>query len=129
MVGGTGDISWAINSNTTFFAQWNSSSSSAIILTLNSPTTVSITSGVRREVRFTASSAGTYRFESSNRGSLDPTAYTSSTGTSIINNDGAGNLNYRFDRTMTAGQTFTYWSGVHNNIGTGNYTVTVVRLW
>jgi uncharacterized repeat protein (TIGR02543 family) len=99
-----------------------------ITLSLNTPTTVTITSGVAREVRFTAPSAGTYRFESSNRGSLDPIARTSASGETVIDDDSAGNLNYRFERTMTSGQTFTFWSGVFNNSGSGSYTVTVTAV-
>jgi uncharacterized repeat protein (TIGR02543 family) len=29
---------------------------------------------------------------------------------------------------MSAGQTFTYWSGVHSNSGSGNYTITVTTV-
>ncbi|MCL2845508.1 MAG: InlB B-repeat-containing protein [Chitinivibrionia bacterium] len=125
-VGSAGDSYW-VNSNITLWAQWTSISSSIIILSLNVPATVSITSGVRREVRFTAPSTGTYIFQSSNRGSLDPTAYTALTGGSIIDDDSAGDRNFWFSRALTAGQTFTFWAGVWNNTGTGSYTVTVTR--
>jgi len=102
--------------------------SSFVNLTINTPSTVTITSGSRVEVRYTVSSAGIYRFESSNNGSLDPTAYTALVGGSVIDDDSAGNLNYWFEQSMIAGQTFTYWSGVFNNHDVnGTYSITVTR--
>ncbi|MCL1817186.1 MAG: hypothetical protein FWG43_06270, partial [Clostridiales bacterium] len=102
-------------------------STGAIILTLDTPATVAITAGGRREVMFTAPSTGTYYFESANRGSLDPKAYTASSGTGMLDDDsGPDGRNYKFLRTLSAGQTFTYYSGVYNDATvSGNYTVTV----
>ncbi|MCL2442203.1 MAG: fibronectin type III domain-containing protein [Treponema sp.] len=116
---GTGSQSSTVNTTTAF-----------INLILNNPTTVNITSGTRVGVSFTVpwNGGGTYRFVSSNRGSLNPTAYSASTGGTVIDDDGAGNLNYMFERTLTSGQTFTYWSGVYNNSGSGTYTITVTRI-
>jgi hypothetical protein len=96
-------------------------------MTLHTPTTVAITSGGKREVQFTAPVAGTYYFESSNRGSLDPTAYDALTGGAVIDDDsGTVMLNYKFQRTLNAGQTFTFYSGVYGNANvSGSYTVTV----
>ena len=101
-----------------------------ISLTLNNPATVTITSGARLEVRFIAPADGIYEFESSNRGTLDPKAYVNLTGSSAYDDDSAGNLNYRFQRTLTAGQIFTYYSGVYNDYTTsnGSYTVNVVKI-
>jgi len=121
--------SFTPSSNITLYARWTSTSSqSAIVLSLNTPASVSISSGTRREVRFTASTSGTYRFESSNQGSLDPTAYTALTGGNVINDDGGSGNNYMFQQTLSAGQTYTYWSGVYNNSSTGSYTVTVTLV-
>jgi len=96
-----------------------------INLTLNVPATIQIVQGLRQEVRFTAATSGTYVFESSNSGSLDPTAYFSLGG--VLNDDGAGNLNFRFQQTMAAGETFIFMAGIANdNMGvTGTYSVTV----
>ena len=107
-----------------------SRSVSAITLTLNTPANVQITSGGRQEVRFTAPSAGTYIFESSNRGTLDPTAYTALTGGTVIDDDsGTDLLNYRFQRTLAANETIVYYSGVfaNNSTANGSHTVTVTR--
>ena len=100
----------------------------AITLTLNTPATVAITSGGRREMRFTAPSAGTFIFTSSNRGALDPVAYFASTGNAIIDDDSAGNSNYRFTRALASGETFVYYSGIFNDSTlSGSYTVTVTQ--
>jgi len=106
------------------------STNAVITLSLDTSATVTITSGGRKEVRFTAPADGTYKFESSNRGSLDPTAYIAATGGSVIDDDSGESLNYKFQQTLTAGQTFTYYSGVYNNStnANGSYTVTVVAL-
>ena len=100
-----------------------------INLTLDTRTTVAINSGTRVEVRFTAPSTGTYRFESFNRGTLDPCSYTALTGGSVIDDDsGTDSRNYRFDRILTAGQTFTYWSGVYGtSTANGTYSITVTN--
>jgi hypothetical protein len=104
--------------------------SNATILTLNAPATVTITTGGRREVQFTASAAGTYTFESSDRGALDPKAYSNATGSATIDDDSGGNLNYRFRQTLAASQTFTFYSGVFNDSTTanGSYKVTVTTV-
>ncbi|MCL1901977.1 MAG: hypothetical protein FWG51_06255, partial [Firmicutes bacterium] len=102
----------------------------AYILTLNNPITVTITAGSREEVVFTAPADGTYEFESSDRGTLDPKAYVNLTGSPFYNDDSGKSLNYKFQQTITSGQVFTYYSGVYNDNMTsnGNYTVTVVKI-
>ncbi|MCL1874303.1 MAG: peptidoglycan DD-metalloendopeptidase family protein, partial [Clostridiales bacterium] len=86
-----------------------------ITLPLNTPTTVAITNGGRRKVEFTAPVAGTYIFESSNCASYDPKAYKNLSGTDIWNDDGGEGLNYKFPRELNAGETFNYYSGLHND--------------
>jgi uncharacterized repeat protein (TIGR02543 family) len=117
------------SANVAMYAIWQQVTTNIITLSLNTPTTISITSGGRREVRFTSLAAGTYTFTSSNRGSLDPKAYSASTGTGFIDDDSAvDGRNYMFNQTLTAGQTFTYYSGVYNDSNvSGNYTVTVTQ--
>ena len=103
----------------------NPAPNTAIKLEINTPTTINITSGARREVKFTTPSAGSYTFISSNRGSLDPKAYSASTGASYLDDDSAGDRNYIFHKELTAGQIFIYYSGVLNDSNVnGNYTVT-----
>ncbi|MCL2013532.1 MAG: leucine-rich repeat protein [Oscillospiraceae bacterium] len=99
-----------------------------ITLSLNTSASVTITSGGRMEVRFTAPSTGAYNFESSNNSSLDPTAYTALTGGNIIDDDGGDGNNYLFQRTLSAGETFTFYSGVYNNNNVnGTYILTVTQ--
>ena len=97
----------------------------AITLALNTPATVAITSGGRREVCFTAPSAGSYIFESSHCGSLDPKAYVAASGSSYYDDDGGSGMNYLFQTTLSAGQLFTYYSGAYGDSGSGSYSVTV----
>ena len=101
-----------------------------LTLSINTPGTVSIVSGSRQEVRFTAPSAGTYVFESFNRGPLDPKAYTGRTGTGYLDDDGGESLNYRFERTMSSGQTFTFYSGVYGDSSSanGSYNLAVTKI-
>ena len=104
--------------------------SGPVILALDTPADVAIAAGARREVRFTAPSAGTYRFISSNRGSLDPCAWSTASGGAgnILNDNMSGsNLDYLFDRTLAVGEVFTYYTGI-NGVASGNYTVTVTRV-
>ena len=108
-----------------YYAKWNTPS--AITLTLNNPTTVNIVAGSRREVSFTAPTTNTYYFESTDRGTLDPKAYVSSSGSNIWDDDsGTDFRNYKFQRALNAGQKFTYFSGIHNDANVnGSYKVTV----
>jgi len=98
-------------------------------LTLNMPSTISIAStGQLYEVRFTAPSAGNYVFESSNNGLLDPIARTLDGFT--IDDDSGEVWNFRFQRTMSAGQTFSFiataWAAdTWGNSNTGTYQITV----
>ena len=102
-----------------------------ITLSLNTPATVTITNGGRREVKFTAPSTGTYTFTSSDQSpsSLDPKAYTYATGATFLDDDSAGNRNYKFQQTLNVGEIFTYYSGVYSDsnasIANGSYKVTV----
>jgi len=96
-----------------------------IVLMLGAPSAVTITSGGRREVSFWAQTAGSYIFESSNRGSLDPTAYTAASGGAVIDDDSAGNQNFRFTQALTAGQVYTFYAGIYSGTASGSYDVTV----
>ena len=119
------------NTDTTYWARWVADSV-ATTLTLNTPATVTITSGSRQEVRFTAPFAGNYSFESTDRGFLNPTAYVNATGSAFYDDDsGTDFLNYKFRQTLAAGQVFSYYSGVNNDIITanGSYTVTVTEAF
>ena len=101
-------------------------------LTANSHATVTINSGKRVQLRFTAPSAGDFTFESTNNGSLDPVAFANSPDTwgatrnTIINDDGGNGNNFRFMRKLSAGEVFTFFAGVRNdNRVNGTYTVSV----
>jgi len=100
----------------------------SVSLALNTPAAVTINNGQRVQFSFTAPSAGTYTFESSNNGSLDPVAFSASIGTTssvIINDDGGQGRNFRFTRNLLAGEVFTFFAGVFSNRGSGSYTVNV----
>ncbi|MCL2766951.1 MAG: InlB B-repeat-containing protein, partial [Peptococcaceae bacterium] len=119
-----------IGANVTYWARWTAVNQ-AITLTLDTPVTVTITAGGRREVRFTAPTAGTYSFESTNRGLLDPKAFTNATGSAYHDdNSGTDSRNYKFRQTLTAGQVFTYYSGVYSEVASvnGSYTVKVTAV-
>ena len=101
-------------------------------LDLGIPQYVDISAGAGWRIWFLAPSSGDYIFESSNSGSLNPCAFTSDQFSShefVINDNGAGGLNYRFTRTMSEGEWFSFYSGVsnHRNVS-GSYTVTVT-MW
>jgi len=117
------------SANVTLYAVWQPVIN-GITLTLNTPATVTITSGGRRVVQFTAPSAGTYDFESSNCGILDPMAYSTATEGYILDDDGGVGCNYKFQRTLDANETFTYYSGTcfENPSENGSYTVIVTDV-
>jgi len=95
----------------------------------NTPATININSGQRVQLSFTAPQSGEYRFESSNNGSLDPVAYSAVSGTAsavVINDDGGSGTNFRFTRTLSAGEVFTFFAGVHRDSGNGSYTVSAL---
>jgi len=97
-------------------------------LRVNAPAAVNINNGQRVQLNFTAPSAGFYRFESSNNGSLDPAAFSAASGTTsavTINNDGGQGNNFLFTQNLRAGEVFTFFAGVHSNRGSGSYTVNV----
>ena len=97
-------------------------------LAANTPATININNGQRVQLSFTAPSAGEYRFESSNNGSLDPVAYSAASGsgsTVVINDDSGSGTNFRFTRNLSAGEVFTFFAGVHSDRGNGSYTVNV----
>jgi len=97
----------------------------AVLLTLNTPSTVTINNGQRVQINFTAPSAGVYTFESSNNGSLDPLAYTAVGGSREIDDDSGQGENFLFIRNLRAGETFTFFAGVIRDRGSGSYTVNV----
>jgi len=94
-------------------------------LTANAQTVVNINNGQRVQMNFTAPYAGEYRFESSNNGSLDPIAFSASTGTRVINDDGGSSKNFLFTQNLYAGEVFTFFAGVYRDTGNGSYTVNV----
>ena len=94
-------------------------------LTVNTAATANISAGARVQMNFTAASAGMFVFASSNNVDVDPIAYARATGDDIIDDDGAGDLNFRFIRNMSARETFSFWAGVYGNEGAGTYSVTV----
>jgi hypothetical protein len=99
--------------------------------TVNTPAAVNINKGVRVRMNFTAPSAGDYRFESSDNGSLDPTAYSASTGTGsavVISQDDGNGRNFLFARNLNTGEVFTFFAGIRSGTGNGSYTVTVQRV-
>jgi len=106
-------------------AQQSSPQAAAQTLAANSPAAVNINNGQRVQLCFTALSAGTYWFESSNNGSLDPVAYSAASGTEKIDDDGGEGSNFRFMRDLRSGEVFTFFAGVLWNRGNGSYTVNV----
>jgi len=100
----------------------------SISFAANAPVAVNINNGQRVHLRFTAPSAGTYWFESSNNGSLDPVAYSAASGTEKHDDDGGEGDNFRFMRELRAGEVFTFFAGCFNNRGTGSYTVIVQTI-
>jgi|GEM_PF-1155484 len=103
----------------------------SVTLSANALTTVTINNGQRIQLNFTAPAAGDYRFESSNNGSLDPTAYSASTGTGsavVISQDDGNGKNFLFIRTLRAGEVFTFFAGIRSGTGNGSYTVNVQRV-
>jgi len=97
-------------------------------LRVNSPTTIDINNGQRVQMSFTAPSAGFYRFESSNNGTLDPVAFSAASGTGNINDDGGQGKNFLFTQNLRAGEVFTFFAGVHSNRGSGSYTVSISAI-
>ncbi|MCL2265491.1 MAG: hypothetical protein FWC22_05560, partial [Treponema sp.] len=106
-------------------AQQASPQAAAQALTANAPATVNINNGQRVQLNFTAPSAGFFRFESSNNGSLDPVAFSAASGTGNINDDGGQGKNFLFTQNLRAGEVFTFFAGVHSNKGSGSYTVSL----
>ena len=102
---------------------------SAIFLQLNQIATISITSGGRREVRFTAPSTGTFTFTTGSRSAtnIDPVAWETSWGNTFVPGGGLGTgTMFTFQRFMTAGQTFTFFAGLWQNANiSGWYQLTV----
>ena len=100
-------------------------------LAANAPVTVNINNGQRVQLSFTAPSVGEYVIESTNNGSLDPVAFSAASGTAsanIINDDGGEGRNFRFSRSLRAGEVFTFFAGVHRDSGNGSYTVNVQSM-
>jgi len=103
--------------------------STPITLTINTITEIPIVASARREVRFTAPTAGTFRFETVNNGGLDPVAYSAAIGSATVEGGGIGTgTSFSFTRTLTANQTFTFWAGVFSSSSnvSGIYTIRVV---
>jgi len=103
----------------------------SLSFTADAPAVVNINNGLRVQMNFTAPSAGDYRFESSNNGTLDPTAYSASTGTGsavVISQDDGSGRNFLFARNLNTGEVFTFFAGVRSGTGSGSYTVTVQRV-
>jgi len=118
------------SSGTRNFTVTASTSAPIITLLLDTATDVQINGGARREMRFTAPMAGTYRFESSDRGPVDPKAYVAATGDAYYSDDDSeiDSFNYMFEQNLTAGQTFIYYSGVYGDVSENwTYKVTVSR--
>jgi len=99
-----------ISNHVGLHAQQASQQSALQTLTANSPATITINNGQRARLSFTAPSAGTYWFESSNNGTLDPVAYSAASGTDKIDDDGGEGDNFRFTRELRAGEVFTFFS-------------------
>jgi hypothetical protein len=94
-------------------------------LAANAPATITINNGQRVRLSFTAPSAGEYRFESSNNGSLDPVAYSAVSGSRVISDDGGSGRNFFFTQNLRAGEVFTFYAGFLWDRGNGSYTVSV----
>jgi len=104
-----------------------------INLALDVPNNMEIVFGGRRQVRFTASSTGTYRFEIEGNSGLNPVAYPGPTGSRFSSNPTNGaNGRYEFITTINENSTFTYFTGVSqeltNNIGFYSIRVTHVPV-
>jgi len=97
----------------------------SVSITSNAPAAVNINNGQRVQLSFTAPYAGEFKFESTNNGTLDPTAFSAAIGTGDINDDSGEGNNFRFSRVLSAGELFTFFAGVRRDSGTGSYTVNV----
>ena len=100
-------------------------------LAANASATVTINNGQRVQFGFTAPSEGTYIIESANNGTLDPVAFSAASGSgsaNIINDDGGEGRNFQFARDMRAGETITFFAGVHSDRGSGSYSIIVQRM-
>ncbi|MCL2245256.1 MAG: C10 family peptidase, partial [Treponema sp.] len=117
VVGNAGTGSYTVSVNT--------STIPSVSLAANVPATVTINGGQRVLLSFTAPAAGTYIFESTNNGTLDPVAFSAVIGTRNINDNGGQNRNYRFTRNLSAGEHVTFFSGLIRDRGDGSYMVSV----
>ena len=97
----------------------------SVSITANAPAAVNINNRQRVQLSFTAPYAGEFKFESTNNGTLDPTAFSAAIGTGSINDDSGEGNNFRFSRVLSAGELFTFFAGVRRDSGTGSYTVNV----
>jgi len=97
-------------------------------LAANAPATVTINNGQRMQLSFTAPSAGTYIIESTNNGTLDPVAYSAASGSGSavnIDDDSGEGRNFQFARDLRAGETITFFAGVHSDRGSGSYSINI----
>jgi len=117
VIGNVGTGSYTVSINT--------STIPSVLLAANVPASVTINGGQRVLLNFTAPAAGTYIFESTNNGTLDPVAFSAVSGTRTINDDGGQSRNFRFTRNLSAGELVTFFSGLNRDRGDGSYTVSV----
>ena len=101
-------------------------------ITTSASKAVSISSSCERKYfTFTASSAGTYIFQSSGGsvGGVDPTAWlvNSSTTQLATDDDSGGTRNFKITYNLTSGQTVYLVAGCYGT-GSGSYTVTVTKI-
>lgn len=84
----------------------------------------------RQFYRFTATTAGTYVFESSNRGTSDPYGWLYDSNANLIssNDDGAGDRNFKITCDLAAGEEVCLVTGCYGT-GTGSYAVSVSQTF
>ncbi|MDR0465350.1 MAG: M6 family metalloprotease domain-containing protein [Treponema sp.] len=101
------------------------SAGATVSLTVNAATPVTIYSGGRTELSFTAPTDGNYAFFSSNNGTLDPEAFSAAGGTGTIDDNSGEGRNFYFTRVLREGEVFTFFAGVYGSGARGNYSVNV----
>ena len=101
-------------------------------ITLNSTITINTTVKSERVfIKFTPSETKEYLFYSSNTStSGDPRVWVYDSNQTLLNgdDDGAGNKNFRYIRTLTAGETYYFELG-HYDQNVGSYSVNILSAY
>ena len=89
----------------------------SVTVNVGAPTNVNVGINQTIQVNFTAPSTGIFIFYSANNTGSDPIAFSNANGSHVIDDDGAGERNFSFLRTLAAGETFTFFVGEYYGNG------------